>query len=273
MDPNLTLAHITHNTAVIQLHQCVAFPPPPLRTSLVALPSTSSAETCIAAAHEIGTIAQQFLQQSTGITHPQLAFCLFIAGRVLLAHAAHNATPVHKAFATLSAALQEISARWDPLESGRADSESRSAPENLAYRLSGRLLHAQATLHTNTMTREKRATLDIGRPVYFEDGDRSRAPSVGLDRHGGDALQLIDQGRNRNTEPSIDPDTSIIPSLNSLWGDNANLLAEYDPGLDFMAMDDGRSEIGMTGEMNIDWSQSLEGLLGSEFQQVSRMAL
>jgi hypothetical protein len=72
MDPNLTLAHITQNTAVIQLHQCVAFPPAALRACRVALPSTSSAETCISAAYKIGTIAQQFLQQSSGITHPSL---------------------------------------------------------------------------------------------------------------------------------------------------------------------------------------------------------
>jgi hypothetical protein len=113
MDPNLTLAHITQNTAGIQLHQCVAFPPAALRACRVAIPSTSSAETCISAAYEIGTIAQQFLQQSSGITHPQLGFCLFIAGRVLLAHAMHHGTAVHSVFTTISAALQEISARWD----------------------------------------------------------------------------------------------------------------------------------------------------------------
>ena len=111
MDPNLTLAHITQNTAVIQLHQCIAFPPATLRAYRVALPSTSSAETCISAASEIGTIAQQFLQQTSGITHPQLGFCLFIAGRVLLVHAAHYGTDIQSMFATISAALQEIGAR------------------------------------------------------------------------------------------------------------------------------------------------------------------
>lgn len=84
MDPNLTLAHILHNTAVVQLHQCVAFPSAQWRTCPVSLPSASSAETCVSAACEISTIAQQFLQQSAGITNPQLSFCLFIAGRVLL---------------------------------------------------------------------------------------------------------------------------------------------------------------------------------------------
>jgi hypothetical protein len=84
MDPNLTLAHMTHNTAVIQLHQAVAYPHPQWQAKGIRLPSDTSAETCLAAAHEITTIAEQYLSQSFGITNPQFSFCLFIAGRVLL---------------------------------------------------------------------------------------------------------------------------------------------------------------------------------------------
>lgn len=80
MDPNLTLAHMTHNTAVIQLHQAVAYPEP----RYIQMASQQSAEMCLSAAREITTIAQQFLAQSTALTNPQFSFCLFIAGRVLL---------------------------------------------------------------------------------------------------------------------------------------------------------------------------------------------
>ena len=84
MDPNLTLAHITHNTAVIQLHQCIAYPSTQWRTSGIKLPSAGSADTCITAALEISRIGQQYLRSNGGITNPQFSFCLFIAGRVIL---------------------------------------------------------------------------------------------------------------------------------------------------------------------------------------------
>jgi hypothetical protein len=84
MDPNLALAHITHNTAVIQLHQCIAYPSPRWKSSSIALPSSTSADTCVTAAAEIGSIAHQFLHMVSGVVNPQFSFCLFVAGRVLL---------------------------------------------------------------------------------------------------------------------------------------------------------------------------------------------
>lgn len=84
MDTNLTLAHMTHNTAVIHLHQATAFPGPEWGDSRAKLPSQNSSETCITAACEIRTIAQQYLRQCTAIVSPQFCYCLFIAGGVLL---------------------------------------------------------------------------------------------------------------------------------------------------------------------------------------------
>lgn len=194
MDPNLTLAHITHNTAVIQLHQCVAYPSTQWPTCPVNLPSASSAETCTVAACEIGTIAQQFLQQSGGITNPQLSFCLFVAGRVLLgnrillgnallnmlivrlAHARATAAPLHAAFDTLSASLLEIADRWT-----RPCSPGPTAPHegNLASRLSKRLDEARATLYDTDAPSGVSRNLDIRQPVYSDEVDVSRASSVG----------------------------------------------------------------------------------------------
>lgn len=85
MDPNLTLAHVTHNTSMILLHQRIAYPEPG-RTEHVKLPSFCSAETCQIAAVETTTITKKYLKHTPGyspVTN-QFAFCVFISARVLL---------------------------------------------------------------------------------------------------------------------------------------------------------------------------------------------
>ncbi|KAJ4854580.1 fungal specific transcription factor domain-containing protein [Trichoderma breve] len=95
MDENLTLAHITHNTSVIMLHQVMAYPDAVLRSRL---PTENAAKTCILAA--------------VVVIPPTLSFCLFIAARALLADANHSNTPVDANFEILLQALQEGSSRW-----------------------------------------------------------------------------------------------------------------------------------------------------------------
>ncbi|KAL1642579.1 hypothetical protein SLS58_005348 [Diplodia intermedia] len=102
MDPNLTLAHITHNAAVIQLHQAIAYPVKQWHHYSATLPSSTSAGTCLTAAKEIIMIAKEFLRASDGITNPQFSFCLFIAGRVLLDR-------LEKAHASLRAGSHDVS--------------------------------------------------------------------------------------------------------------------------------------------------------------------
>lgn len=174
MDPNLTLAHITHNTAVIQLHQCIAYPAPQWRACSVRLPSDTSSETCLQAASEISTIAEQYLRQSSGITNPQFSFCLFIAGRVLLAHSTYNGVPLHPAFETISASLAEIGQRWV----GAQYDSAAEAPENLALRFSKRLGQAQRAVLGSERLSEHDPTLDIRQPVYSDQLGRSRASST-----------------------------------------------------------------------------------------------
>lgn len=174
MDPNLTLAHITHNTAVIQLHQCIAYPAPQWRASSIALPSTSSADTCLSAAAEISTIADMFLRQSMGVTNPQFSFCLFIAGRVLLAHSTYNSTLLHPAFTTISTSLTDIGQRW----AGTQDLASSESTENLALRFSKRLASAKATLLGAERPAAHDPTMDIRQPVYSDQSGRSRATSA-----------------------------------------------------------------------------------------------
>lgn len=154
MDPNLTLAHMTHNTAVILLHQVIAFPPPasPLCRQLATTSSSPwSAETCLAAATEVATIAHEFLQRSPrALTSPQFAFCLFICGRLLLAHTAHQqeSAPPPRAFDSLVASLLDISQRWNgpsPVPSTRAAVAvgERTETQNLASKFAVRLVDAR----------------------------------------------------------------------------------------------------------------------------------
>jgi hypothetical protein len=84
MDPNMTLAHMTHNTSMILLHYPIAFPPAEW-TNLIQIPSACSAETCQVAAVETAHIAEKFLRYTQiPFVSPQFSFCVFVAGKALL---------------------------------------------------------------------------------------------------------------------------------------------------------------------------------------------
>jgi hypothetical protein len=85
MDPNLTLAHITHNASMILLHQLIAYPPENWDWA-TRLPSRCSADTCQTAALETSSITEKYLWSPTTskIVNSQFTFCVFLAARVLL---------------------------------------------------------------------------------------------------------------------------------------------------------------------------------------------
>ncbi|KAE8140801.1 fungal-specific transcription factor domain-containing protein [Aspergillus pseudotamarii] len=166
MDPNLTLAHTTHNTAVILLHQGIAYPPLHWQSCPVKLPSTSSAETCLEAASEISTIGQQFLLCSPILTNPQFSFCLFIAGRMLLTHSKYYATPIPNSLDSLIDSLFEISRRW-----AGPQNVHDSQKDNLASGFAKRLVSAKDNLPALS-----KPSLDIRQTAYSE-GTDDRAPS------------------------------------------------------------------------------------------------
>lgn len=169
MDPNLTLAHITHNTAVILLHQGIAYPPPHWQNCPVKLPSTASAETCLEAASEIATIGRQFLSFSPIFTNPQFSFCLFIAGRMLLAHSRYNQVPIPSALDTLIASLLEISQRW----TGRNETTSPLG-DNLASSFAKRLIEAQGSSCAAPCP-----SLDIRQTAYSDESrEQHQSPPV-----------------------------------------------------------------------------------------------
>ncbi|KAL4967186.1 putative C6 transcription factor [Aspergillus stella-maris] len=162
MDSNLTLAHITHNTAIILLHQAIAYPPGHWRTSPVKLPSSSSAESCLQAASEIASIGQQFLAFSSMLTNPQFSFCLFIAGRMLLTHSRFYGVAIPSELDTLIRSLSEISRRWAGPRDGNCDRVSeRKKEESLASVFLKRLVQARDRKHPG-------CSLDIRQTVYSE---------------------------------------------------------------------------------------------------------
>ncbi|KAK2759525.1 hypothetical protein FQN54_003004 [Arachnomyces sp. PD_36] len=158
MDPNLTLAHLTHNTAVILLHQSIALPSAKWRSCPITLPSTTSADTCITAAIEISTIASKFLSTMSGPTNPQFSFCLFMAGRVLLAHSNYTGAAVRPEIDTLINSLLQLAQRW----SGVSQSEERVS-ENLASRFAMRLMR--------TRDGSAQSPLDIQKPAYSDEAE------------------------------------------------------------------------------------------------------
>ncbi|CVL07864.1 related to Zn(II)2Cys6 transcriptional activator [Fusarium mangiferae] len=135
LDPNLVLAHIAHNTAVVLLHQGLAYPPAEWQSLPVRLPSASSAETCQVAADEVATIAEQFLGHSHVLISPQFSFCLFVCGKMLLTHAAYYQSTLTSSFNSIIASLEEISRRWN--------GDQPAARANLASKFCSRLKKAR----------------------------------------------------------------------------------------------------------------------------------
>lgn len=139
MDPNLTLAHLTHNASMILLHQLIAFPPLnwPFRNRL---PSTCSVDTCQTAAVEIATIAQNFLRNAPPYlpVHSQFAFCLYVASRVLLVQWRYTLRrTLEPGFWSLVRSLDSMAERW----AGPRGSSSRRV--SLAAKYSQKLVELQ----------------------------------------------------------------------------------------------------------------------------------
>lgn len=181
MDPNLTLAHITHNTAVVLLHQGIAYPSPEWQSMPINLPSNSSADTCLAAAVEVSIITEEFLRNADFLTNPQFAFCLFVCGRMLVAHSLYYQIQLPMELDSLISSLHEMSRRWGYLRS--------ASTENLASKFALRLEHARRSGLQN---------VDMRQAAYSED----QAPSVIVSpRLGGISKRDITNKHNNSQHP------------------------------------------------------------------------
>jgi hypothetical protein len=121
MDPNLTLAHATHNTSMILLHQRIAYPPAEW-ANIVKLPSLCSADTCQNAAIETQNITAKYLKYTSlvGPVTNQFAFCVFVAARVLLVHWRYYGSELPQGFWQLVEGLDEMAKRWLGTGDGRS---------------------------------------------------------------------------------------------------------------------------------------------------------
>ncbi|RDW68680.1 hypothetical protein BP5796_09337 [Coleophoma crateriformis] len=147
MDPNLTLAHITHNASMILLHQLIAYPPADWHWA-TRLPSRCSADTCQTAGLETSSITENYLRSPTKskIVNCQFTFCLFIAARVLLGNTVPyplfmetRSPPFHwryyedpsplPAFFKLIASLDTLSNRWGCTTKVHAKSQQNLAAQ------------------------------------------------------------------------------------------------------------------------------------------------
>jgi hypothetical protein len=129
MDPNLTLAHITHNTSMILLHHPIAYPPRGWN-EFVALPKECSAQTCELAAVETSNIVDKFLAHTLiPFVNVQFSFCAFIAAKALLFE--HQAThrPLRPEFQRLVRDLWDMASRW---RGQRTDGDDLDRPNNQA---------------------------------------------------------------------------------------------------------------------------------------------
>lgn len=198
MDPNLTLAHILHNTAVIQLHQAIAYPVAQWYQKHVKLPSDHSAETCVAAAREISNIATQFLAQTTIVINPQFSFCLFVSGRVLLAHARRYSVARDGTLDTIIDSLNDIANRWHGY-TGNSDGASQS----LASQFARRLEESKTVVSGGQSVVNEKAskTLDIRQAVYSNHADAS-GEANGSEESTDEADELQPQPSEAKSSPT-----------------------------------------------------------------------
>ncbi|KAF2853081.1 hypothetical protein T440DRAFT_318257 [Plenodomus tracheiphilus IPT5] len=144
MDPNLTLAHITHNTSMILLHHPIAYPPSAWK-DYVALPKECSAQTCVLAAVETSNIVDKFLAHTLiPFVNVQFAFCAYVAAKALLFEHQSTKRPLRPEFQNLIRNLWDMSSRWrgkSEQSSDAADVESGNQPGTYAANL-GRLFEA-----------------------------------------------------------------------------------------------------------------------------------
>ncbi|KAF5230067.1 hypothetical protein FANTH_13997 [Fusarium anthophilum] len=163
MDPNLTLAHVTHNASMILLHQPIAFPPLDW-TFRTRLPSICSLDTCQGAAIEIATITNHYLQiaEHTGPLSNQYSFCVYLAARVLLLlWRCHATDSLSSEFWVLIQNLGTMAERW-------AGPHQLGPRENLASKYQAVLVD----LHTRCV---QDASFNVNPSAYTTEVNHSRS--------------------------------------------------------------------------------------------------
>ncbi|GAW27092.1 putative C6 transcription factor [Rosellinia necatrix] len=288
MDPNLTLAHITHNTAVVLLHQCIAYPATSFQTMPMKLPSISSAETCLAAAKEVAIIAENFLEGGDFLTNPQFSFCLFICGRLFLAHSGYYKVDLSPSFDSLTRSLQEISRRW----TGPRALDISSA-SNLASKFTQRLLKARALGATALDIRQSAIPGDATQttrpttpqPVHVTQGDSSplNGPPAGLPSQPVDGISnvypsreiqgaVIFHGNIEEQYASPDDISLAFPPLPTAF-QSAGVFTEPMQALSFQAWQQVPNEPRMSFQPGLENLDACDPFLSQSFLPSERISV
>ncbi|VUC35191.1 unnamed protein product [Clonostachys rosea] len=143
IDHNITLAHLTHNTAGILLYQSLRG----LWSTWEHVSNQSSALSYLVlvkqAAKEIAKISARFLLHRRYIVSPQFCLCQFIAGRALLAYSRWFEEALDQDFQTITTSLSESSKRWSSAQPSHHDhidpTEESPAANDFAAQLLARL--------------------------------------------------------------------------------------------------------------------------------------
>ncbi|KAK9455909.1 hypothetical protein V1511DRAFT_499023 [Dipodascopsis uninucleata] len=157
MDHNLTLAHISHNTTIMLLHQFVT----DNRILLV-----DSRGKLVDASQEVCIAAVSYLSVMDGPVSAQFVFCLFLIGKLLLTHAVSCGTTLLNEFETIMTSLSDISKRWDAISGG---SKSGFAGRFLSALQDSKRRYLNHELKAETTKHIIHSSLDIASSRNFDD--------------------------------------------------------------------------------------------------------
>lgn len=174
IDPNLTLAHVTHNTSTILLHQVIAYPPPhwPFRKRL---PSGWSADTCCLAGAEIATITMKYLEVTPTVlpVTSSFAFCVYISARMMIIHwRFEEDNPLLDEFWPLIRCLEEMSRRWRGFGTTRTAAEGEDLAAKYADRLKSLYKMCSENPDFRVMVSDYTCEIDYRAPAEAEPDDR-----------------------------------------------------------------------------------------------------
>jgi hypothetical protein len=121
----------------------------------------------MAASIEVSIIAAEFLRNMQCLTNPQFAFCLFICGRMLLAHAFYYDISLPNEFDSLINSLQVMAGRWN--------GDHSTTRSNLASKFAMRLHHAR---QVGLQTPDLRQAAYSDNPAGLANGATNASPNT-----------------------------------------------------------------------------------------------
>jgi hypothetical protein len=215
MDPNLTLAHITHNTSMILLHHSIAYPAKGWN-NYVALPKECSAQTCEHAAVETSNIVEKFLTHTRiPFVNVQFAFCTFVAAKALLFEHQTTRKPIRPEFEHLRRNLWEMSTKWrGGTGSPASDKHHNGGPETFDQAA----IYADHLEHIHDLCqRDARFRFDLydhSCQTLDPQSPRNRFQTMTPQHHTGSLLRERRQSSNKNRSNSTNvPYSPVDPRV------------------------------------------------------------